>query len=86
MSFKIVYSTDKYKTRLATVALRCDHCGQTGTTIFYKEPQMNYWGRHSLADDNNSRGGFNQSEMAPYIGHTYCVCVGELVFELRHLR
>jgi hypothetical protein len=81
----IKYSTDKYGRRWATVALCCDHCGHTGTTTFYREKSMNYWGRDKLLEDQNGRGGFNQSEMSPYIGNTYCVCIGELVFDARRL-
>lgn len=85
MSYKITMSANAYGYPQATVALKCDHCGHTGTASFYsdtKPPEKYTWRRDTLTEDENGRGSFNWHE---FNGNIYCTCVGELVFSAQNL-
>ena len=86
MSFTIAYFTDRAGARTATVQLKCNRCGHTGTAHFSEDSRQRSWKPESLTNDTNGRGDFIQSEIEKHLGHTYCTCAGQVVFELRYLR
>ena len=85
VSFKIAFAKDVSGVRTATVALKCDRCGHTGSTSFREDMLQRRWSRLTLVNDYNGRGDFQPSQSEKFIGHTYCTCAGVLVFETHQL-